>query len=144
MVEAHPEGQAKKSRKRKRNSDHDQPVALAQEGIRRLHLCICCSLGLLLELSEESQTDLYGYAVEHLRAALRTSIELAARILGSSLTLASITEYSSDQALGANEEYSRFNLPVAKYWRLHMLYVQDSPEQEAHVSFVHCNAEREC
>ena len=143
-VEAPPEGQPRKTKKRKQNSDHDQPVALTQNEIRRVHICVCSSLGLLLELSEESQTDLHGYAVEHLRAALRTSNEFAARILGFSLTLASTAEHTSDQAPGANEEYNQFILPVIKYWRHHMLYVQDFPDQEPHLGFMHCHSKHKC
>ena len=83
-LRASPTEVTRASRKRKRNAHLISHVPQNHKDVARLYTSICCNL---IQLQDIAGDKSRGYAVEHILAALRSTPEDAAAILGSSLPI---------------------------------------------------------
>ena len=116
------------SRKRKRDANIVSDVPQNYKDVARLYTSICCNL---IQLQDIASDKSRGYAVEHIRAALKSTAEEAAAILGSSLPIldyltrneesTSTTNTSSTDASTMDTPSKKYDdawiLPIVQYWR---------------------------
>lgn len=115
-------------RKRKRDGQSVSTVPQSHKDIARLYTSICCNLIQLRDIAGDRSR---GYEVEHLLAALRSTPEEAAAILGSSLPIVDYlirneegtptTEMSSTSTSGKEISMTKYDdawiLPVVQHWQ---------------------------
>lgn len=81
-------GGRRKSKKRKRDGELSIPTALRIQDIYGIFISILNPLGLLFDLANGPSAASQGFAVEHLKAALKTSPDDATNFLSSAFTIA--------------------------------------------------------
>ena len=101
---------------------------LRSQDLGRLYSCVCGSLSLLLDLANGQSAGSQGFAVEHLKAALSTSPDQAATVLGSALAIAIHLPLNQDEQTrtSVDETYKSSVLPVIKYWERSVLHAKTS------------------
>lgn len=77
----------RKSKKRKRDGEQSIPTALRTQDICGIFVSILSTLILLLDLANGPSAASQGFAVEHLKAALKTSPDDATDLLSSAFTI---------------------------------------------------------
>lgn len=77
----------RKSKKRKRDGEQSTPDAIRFQDICSIFISIFSALGLLLDLANGPSAASQGFAVEHLKAALKISPDVATDFLSSAFTI---------------------------------------------------------
>ena len=133
------------SKKRKRDTELVSHVPQNYKDIARLYTSICCNL---IQLQNIAGDKSRGYAVEHIRAALRSTAEEAAAILGSSLPIVdyltrnekstSTTNTSSTDASTVDTPSTKYDdawiLPIIQYWQSQTSYFEGDSSFKSCVS----------
>lgn len=101
------------SRKRKRDGESKFAAIWTPKDVRYLYTSICCNL---IELQDIIADGSQGYAVEHLKAALRCPLEIAASTLDcAAIIVGFLVRYRCDRS---KMEYDRvWILPMVQYWQ---------------------------
>ena len=134
------------SRKRKRDAQSVSDVPQNYKDVARLYTSICCNL---IQLQDITSDKSRGYAVEHIRAALRSTSEETAVILGSSLAIVdylirneenvSTTNTSSTDASTMDTPMTKYDdawiLPFVQYWRSQTSSFGEDSNSKTCVSF---------
>ena len=133
------------SRKRKRDATFASHVPQNYKDIARLYTSVCCNL---IQLQDIAGDKSWGYAVELILAALRSTPEEAAAIFGSSLTIVDWllrNEENSYMTCTSSTETSNIEtsttkhddawlLPFVQYWRSQTSCIDGDINVQASVS----------
>ena len=111
--QASPGSLSQQSRKRKRDGQSKAATTWAVKDVRYLYTSICCNL---IEMQDIITDGYQGYAVEHLKAALRCPLEIAASILDcAAIIVGFLVSYRCDRS---KMEYdSAWVLSMVQFWQ---------------------------
>lgn len=111
-----------KSKKRKRDETTfaDNAASPSAFPLHRVYLCICGALRQVQAHAVSTAGDAEGFAVEHIKAAMKTSVDQGAKILGNALeVLKRILVFTSEEAPSPETYDSDFVLnPITSIWTL--------------------------
>lgn len=133
LEEASPGSLSQPSRKRKRDGQSKATTTWTPKDVRFLYTSICCNL---IEMQDIITDGSQGYAVEHLKAALRCPLEIAASTLDCAAIIAGfLVRYRCDRS---KMEYDgAWVLPMVQFWQSQLPGLREDLNLSVNVSRNH-------
>ena len=135
-LEVSPIDSPQKSRKRERDGtpiSSSKSSATADPGIKDLYTSICSTVREVEALTRDTHDGARGFAVEHMKASLKSASEHAAAALGSFFTVTNITIQKSNGQ--SAEVFDECLNPMLSMWNLRSDTMDDPSGQSSSVCF---------